>query len=101
MRVLVFFDLPVGTAEERKNANTFRKFLIREGFIMMQESVYSKIALHPVAARTVIARVKLARPPKGLIQALTVTEKQFASMELIVGKAQREVVDTEEKVVIL
>ena len=43
MRVLVLFDLPVETAADRRAYTQFRKFLIRNGFIMMQESVYSKI----------------------------------------------------------
>ena len=44
MRVLIFFDLPVKTVAERKAYATFRKNLLREGFIMVQESVYSRIA---------------------------------------------------------
>lgn len=46
MRVLIFFDLPMETAKERKIYSKFRKFLINEGFIMMQKSVYTKLALN-------------------------------------------------------
>ena len=46
MRILVFFDLPTETAKDRKNYSQFRKFLIKEGFIMMQESVYAKLVLN-------------------------------------------------------
>ena len=46
MRILVFFDLPTETSKDRKIYSRFRKFLIKEGFIMMQESVYSKLALN-------------------------------------------------------
>ena len=46
MRVILFFDLPVTTPEGRQNYNKFRKFLIRNGFLMLQESVYSKLALN-------------------------------------------------------
>ena len=46
MRILVFFDLPTETSKDRKIYSKFRKFLIKEGFIMMQESVYSKLALN-------------------------------------------------------
>lgn len=35
MRVLIFFDLPVKTVAERKAYATFRKNLLREGFIMV------------------------------------------------------------------
>ena len=46
MRMLVFFDLPTETSKDRKIYSRFRKFLIKEGFIMMQESVYSKLTLN-------------------------------------------------------
>lgn len=46
MRILIFFDLPTETSKDRKNYSKFRKFLINEGFIMMQESVYSKLTLN-------------------------------------------------------
>ena len=43
MRIIVFFDLPTTSAIDLKNYRNFRKFLIKEGFMMMQESVYTKI----------------------------------------------------------
>lgn len=101
MRVIVFFDLPVGTAEERREYGRFRKFLIRSGFVMMQESVYTKIVLNASAANAVVARVRLARVRQGLIQVLIVTEKQFASIEFITGSARKDVIDSDERLVIL
>ena len=101
MRVMVLFDLPVGTAAERRAYSHFRKRLIRLGFLMMQESVYTKIVLNPAAAAAIIAKVREYRPAAGLIQALVVTEKQFAGMELILGETPRTVVDSAERLVIL
>ena len=46
MRVIVFFDLPTLTSENRREYTKFRKFLIKNGFLMMQESVYTKMALN-------------------------------------------------------
>lgn len=43
MRIIVMFDLPVVTSAERQEYTKFRKFLLKSGFIMMQESVYTKI----------------------------------------------------------
>ena len=43
MRLIVFFDLPVLTAANRRDYYLFRKYLIKSGFLMMQESVYSKL----------------------------------------------------------
>ena len=44
MRILVFFDLPVTTEDDRRVYRTFRKYLIKSGFLMLQESVYCKLA---------------------------------------------------------
>lgn len=101
MRVMVLFDLPVTTSAERKDYAAFRKFLLRSGFVMMQESVYTKIVLHPTGAAAVIRKIRNARPPAGLVQVLTVTEKQFAGIEVIVGSTQTEVVDSDERLVVL
>lgn len=52
MRVLVFFDLPVITAENRRAYVKFRKFLLKNGFLMLQESVYCKLALNGTAVNS-------------------------------------------------
>ena len=83
MRVLVFFDLPTETSRDRKIYSKFRKFLIKEGFIMMQESVYSKLTLNNSITNAIREKNK---PPKGIVQMLVITEKQFSSMEYIVRR---------------
>ena len=101
MRVIVFFDLPVLTNEDKRQYRKFRKFLIKKGFVMMQESVYSKIALNGTAAQGIEQTVKKNKPAKGLVQMLTVTEKQFSKMEYVVGDKQTKVIDTDERLIIL
>ncbi len=101
MRVIVFFDLPVVTIADRRAYTAFRKFLIASGFIMMQESVYSKIVQNLTVANAVISNIRKASPKDGIIQVLTITEKQYAGIEMIIGKKQSEVVDTDERLVIL
>lgn len=86
MRILVFFDLPTETAKDRKNYSEFRKFLIKEGFIMMQESVYSKLTLNNSITNAIRDKIEKNKPPKGIVQMLVITEKQFSSMEYIVRK---------------
>ena len=39
MRVMVMFDLPVVTTEQRREYTRFRKYLLKNGFVMMQESI--------------------------------------------------------------
>ncbi len=95
------FDLPVVTSHDRKEYTRFRKYLIKSGFYMLQESVYCKLALNSTMTDFIIENLKKNKPEKGLVQALKVTEKQFERMEYIVGEKQAEVLDTDERLVIL
>ena len=101
MRILVFFDLPVVTAENRRDYNRFRRFLIKNGFIMLQESVYCRMVLNQTVATTVLNVIKNNRPPQGLVQVLNITEKQFGKMEFITGSYNNDVIDSDERIVIL
>ncbi len=101
MRLIVFFDLPVETSEDRREYARFRKYLIKNGFVMDQLSVYSKIVLNNTAADAVKEGVRKNKTKKGFIQMLTVTEKQYNSIEVLVGESNKEVIDTTDRLVIL
>ena len=101
MRVLVFFDLPVETSNDRRNYRKFRKFLIKGGFLMLQESVYAKLAVNSTQVEQIITEVKKQRPEKGVVQILSVTEKQFSKMEHISGKINTDIINTDERLLII
>ena len=101
MRVIVFFDLPSVSAGEKKVYRQFRKFLIKSGFVMVQESVYSKLALNTTVANAVVANVRKNRPDRGVVQVLVITEKQYGKMEFIIGENRNEVIDSDERLVVL
>ena len=101
MRVLVFFDLPTETIENRREYQKFHKLLIKNGFLMMQESVYCRMLLTPSAGKTVLDVIRKNRPNDGIVQVMTVTEKQFASMEYITGEHHSEVIESDERLIIL
>lgn len=101
MRVLVFFDLPMLSSEDRKAYTRFRKYLINDGYMMLQESVYCKLAMNQNAANALILRLKQNKPSAGLVQALVITEKQFANIELIIGDKSNDIIDTSERMVVL
>ena len=101
MRIIVFFDLPTETPSDRREYRKFRKLLVKNGFIMMQESVYSKIVLNSTAKDSILELIKNNKPPEGLVQSLTVTEKQFAGMDFIVGEHISDVIDSDERIVVL
>lgn len=98
---MVFFDLPTESLDDKRNYRKFRKFLIASGFLMMQESVYCKLALNQTVANTVAAQVRKNVPPEGKIQMMIVTERQFARMEYLVGERQDSVIENDEMLVIL
>ena len=101
MRIVVFFDLPTETGEDKRNYRLFRKALIKNGFIMLQESVYCRLIPSPSVENSVKNMLQKNKPPKGLVQSLVVTEKQFSKMSFIVGENHSEYVDSDERLVIL
>jgi len=99
MRMLVFFDLPTETDADRRAYRRFRKLLVRNGFLMLQESVYCKLLLNATAQTAMAEQLRKNRPTKGIVQMLTVTEKQFAKMEYITGAWHSDVIDSDERLV--
>lgn len=86
MRILVLFDLPTATPAERRDYMQFRKFLIRDGYDMLQYSVYSRITANHDDANFHLSHIRCHLPPTGSIRALLVTEKQYASMHILLGR---------------
>ncbi|WP_320047211.1 CRISPR-associated endonuclease Cas2 [uncultured Ilyobacter sp.] len=86
MRIIVFFDLPTTNKRDRKNYTTFRKFLLNDGYHMLQYSVYSRICNGYDSVKKHIKKLNKNLPPNGSIRVLTLTEKQYVGMELLVSK---------------
>lgn len=85
MRMIVFFDLPVVTAKERKAAAKFRNFLLKDGYHMVQFSVYSRICNGMDAVEKHQTRLNFNLPEKGAVRLLTITEKQYESIQVLLG----------------
>ena len=85
MRLIVFFDLPVTTKKDKKAYTAFRHFLIKDGYDMLQFSVYSRITQNHDDAHKHIERIRKHLPPKGSVRVLQVTEKQYNAMMIMVG----------------
>jgi CRISPR-associated protein Cas2 len=101
MRVILMFDLPSVTSREKREYRKFRKHLIKNGFIMLQESVYSKLALNNSVVERIVNNIRKHKPPQGNLAVLTVTEKQYASMEYILGNKKTDIVDSYERLIII
>lgn len=89
MWLFVFFDLPTDTKTDRKNASKFRKNLLRDGFTMMQYSVYSRHCASYESADVHEKRIKNLLPPFGKVSILRITDKQYGMMANFWGKAQK------------
>ena len=86
MRMIVFFDLPVTEKAAQKAATKFRNFLINDGYLMVQYSVYSRVCNGYDAVKKHEKRLKQHLPPNGSVRLLTITEKQYESMQILLGE---------------
>lgn len=87
MWLFVFFDLPVSTKKERKCAAQFRKYLEKDGFTMMQYSVYVRHCPSKENRDVHIRRVRVAVPELGMVSILSVTDKQYSEIVNFWGKS--------------
>lgn len=83
------FDLPVITQKERKVATSFRKNLMKDGFVMMQYSVYIRHCASYESQSVHIKRVKSFIPETGMVSVLSVTDKQYGNIKNFWGKDKR------------
>lgn len=86
MWIIVFFDLPTETKEDKRAYALFRKQLMADGFNMMQFSAYTRHCASMENARVHIKRVKSFLPEFGQVAILCITDKQFGSMDIYFGK---------------
>lgn len=86
MWLFSMFDLPVDDAKARRQYATFRNALIREGFSMLQYSIYARHFASEEAAAAQRRRLRTAVPPRGQVRFLVVTDRQFAKMEVHFGQ---------------
>ncbi|MEN2979352.1 CRISPR-associated endonuclease Cas2 [Tistrella bauzanensis] len=89
MWLMVFFDLPVRTKEQRRRATRFRKSLKDDGFLMLQFSVYARVCRGQDAVDKHIGRVRSNLPREGSVRTLQITDKQYARMQLMLGLAPK------------
>ncbi|MBQ7373110.1 MAG: CRISPR-associated endonuclease Cas2 [Clostridia bacterium] len=99
MRLIVFFDLPMLTDKDRREYNRFHKFLLKNGFIMMQKSVYTKLVINNVTSNAVKQRIRNNLPPEGTVELLEITENQFSKIEYLVGEEQQLTIDSMDRIV--
>ncbi|AQQ08341.1 CRISPR-associated endoribonuclease Cas2 [Sedimentisphaera cyanobacteriorum] len=90
MWIYVMFDLPTDTKMARKSYSIFRKNLIKDGFTMVQYSVYERFCPSKENAEVHTRRVENFLPPDGEVRVLVVTDKQYEKMKVFWGKLSRQ-----------
>lgn len=83
--MIVFFDIPVKTKRQRRIATAFRNFLLKDGYHMIQFSVYARVCNGMDSVEKHRARLYSALPQNGSVRLLVITEKQYESIEILVG----------------
>ena len=101
MRTILFFDLPTLTLANQRAYRKFIKFLKKNGFYMLQESVYVKMSIDQQAVDSTINKIRTELPSSGSVIALNVTEKQFSSMNILLGEIETDVLTTSDRIIIL
>lgn len=91
MWLVVMFDLPVVTPVEKREYARFRKYLLGEGFIQLQYSVYAKFCASRENSRKYYNYIQKAVPLGGYVRLLSVTDKQFGEMVSLYGRRRQEV----------
>lgn len=89
MWLFTMFDLPTGTAAERKAATGFRNRLLKDGYAMLQYSVYVRHCGSPQLAQMHARRLDRMLPDKGKVSSLLVTDRQYGDMKNFYGKRVR------------
>ena len=89
MWLFAMFDLPVTSADDRREYVRFQKALIREGFMRIQFSVYIRHSASEEASNTLRRRIRSCLPPGGQVRLLAVTDHQFGKMEIFEGKTTK------------
>lgn len=90
MWLFVLFDLPVTNKRARKHYAQFRKYLLKEGFSMLQFSIYARYFRSEDRSKPIKRNVKERIPPDGRVRLLLVTDHQFSKMECFFGKKQKQ-----------
>lgn len=89
MWVIAMFDLPTDTPDERRAYARFRKELLKDGFTMMQYSVYTRHCASIENAKIHVDRMGGVVPSRGEVRFITVTDKQFSRIQIYAGKQRK------------
>ena len=98
--MIVLFDLPVVSTEDRKAASLFRNDLLKMGFAMSQFSVYYKMLTGKEKVERYAGLVEAIVPAHGKVDIVYITDKQYANTVTLYGKGNREILEKPSQLVL-
>ncbi len=98
--LIAMFDLPVETPVNRRDYTRFRKALIKDGFMMLQFSVYARFLPSEEAAAAHRSTIRAVIPPLGQVRLITVTDLQFGKMEVFYGRKPKQPEEIPEQILL-
>lgn len=90
---MIMFDLPTKRKKDKKRYHWFHDELAKEGYVMIQYSVYAKVFSSPESAsygKKRMVEFVDKNVKHGNIRMLMFTDKQFANMKVIIGEKAEE-----------
>ena len=90
MWLFAMFDLPVDDKKSRRAYTQFRKALLKQGFTMLQYSVYARHVPSEEADQSFRRRVRQSLPPDGQVRLMSLTDRQFAKMDVFLGRKRKD-----------
>ncbi len=97
MRTILMFDLPVETVSERREYRKFSKLLKKEGYVRLQKSIYTKLCINRSQLDHELRVIRSHLPMDGLISVLNITEKQYHSIEHLIGEPTSNIINTDSR----
>lgn len=98
--LLAMFDLPVETMENRRDYTRFRKALLKDGFMMLQFSVYARYIPSEEASEVHKRTIRAVIPPRGQVRLIEITDHQFGKMEIFHSKKPHKPEEAPEQILL-
>ena len=84
--ILLMFDLPAQTSEDKREYTNFRKNLRRQGFLQLQESCYLKLIRNISSVDQNLSNLKKVIPATGNVSVLPMNLNDFKGMQCLLGE---------------
>ena len=84
--IVLMFDLPTATKAEQSQANKFRQRILKEGFSMLQFSVYIRACISYDHMKKKTKHIESIIPHHGNVRVIFITDKQWEKSICAIGK---------------